>query len=170
MIWQMIVTSWWHWQCLHSEMLDRLNLTCGLMRLLEQRLMSRDWPEIHEQQWVALMMGRWAWDSWQQETSDWWVDVIISFDCKCKFVLHLRLRYLKPFLAGSKKTRQGLGCRVGALCISRCWFCLTVVAEPKLIQKDYQIIWCCVLLCYGSWWVKCYDMWMMKFMKRLWDW
>ena len=51
--------------------------------------------------------------------------------CKSKFVLLLRLGYLKPFLAGSKKTRQGPGCRIGALCINRCWFCLTVVAGPK---------------------------------------
>ena len=29
-----------------------------------------------------------------------------------------------------------------------------VVAGPKLIQKDYNIIWCCVLLCYGSLWFK----------------
>ena len=94
---------------------------------------------------------------WPQikEASDWWVDVTVSFDCKCKFVLLLRLGYLKPFLAGSKKTRQGPGWRVGALCISRCWFYLTVVAGPKLIQKDYKIIWCCVLLGYGSWWFKC---------------
>ena len=57
----------------------------------------------------------------------------VSLNCKCKLDLHLRLGYLKPFLAGSKKTRQGPRWRVGALCISRCWFCLTVVAEPKLI-------------------------------------
>ena len=68
-------------------------------------------------------------------------------------ILHLRIGILKPFLVGSKKTRQGPGWRVGALCISRCWFYLTVVADPKQIQKDYKIIWCCVLLCYGS----CYD-------------
>ena len=73
--------------------------------------------------------------------------------CKRKLVLILRLGYLKPFLARSKKTRQGLGWRVGALCINRCWFYLTVVAVPKQIQKNYKIIWCCVLLCYGS----CYD-------------
>ena len=79
----------------------------------------------------------------------------LSFNCKSKLVLLLRLGHLKPFLAGSKKTRQGPGSRVGALCISRCWFCLTVVAGPKIIQKDYKIILCCVLLCYGSWWSKC---------------
>ena len=84
-----------------------------------------------------------------------WVDVTVSFNCKSKLVLLLRLGYLKPFLAGSKKTRQDPGCRVGALHISRCWFYLTVVAGPQLIQKDYKIIWCCVLLCYGSWWFKC---------------
>ena len=88
-----------------------------------------------------------------EETDD--VDVTVSFNCKSKLVLLLRLGYLKPFLTGSKKTRQGPECRVGALCISRCWFYLTVVAGPKLIQKYYKIIWCCVLLCYGSWWFKC---------------
>ena len=80
----------------------------------------------------------------------------MSLNCKCKLELHLRLGYLKPFLAESKKTRQGPGCKVVALCISRCWFYLTVVAIPKLMQKDYKIIWCCVLLCYGSWWLKWY--------------
>ena len=109
-----------------------------------------------------MMMNNW-WDSmlmlieevleisvgvmWQ-----WWKFVeTVSLNCKCKLVLQMRLGYLKPFLAGSKKTRQGPRCKVGALCISRCWFYLTVVARPKLIQKDYKIIWCCVLLCYGSW-------------------
>ena len=94
----------------------------------------------------------------QQLRTDWrnrWVDVTVSFDCKCKLVLLLRLGYLKLFLAGPKKTRQGPGWRVDSLCISRCWFYLTVVAGPKLIQKDYKIIWCCALLCYGSWWFKC---------------
>ena len=38
--------------------------------------------------------------------------------CNSKLVLLLRLGYIKPFLAGSKKTRQGPGFRVGALCIS----------------------------------------------------
>ena len=90
----------------------------------------------------------WQWHVWECVET-------VSFNYKSKLVLLLRLGYLKPFLAGSKKTRQGPGCRVGALCISRCWFCLTVVAEPKLIQKDYKIIWCCVLLCYGSLWMKC---------------
>ena len=91
---------------------------------------------------------RWCW-------CDWWDDVTVSFNCKCKLILHMRLGYLKPFLAGSKKIRQGPGWRVGALCISRCWFYLMVVAGPKLIQKDYKIIWCCILLCYGSWsWMK----------------
>ena len=79
----------------------------------------------------------------------------LSFNCKSKLVLLLRLGYLKPFLAGYKKTRQGPGSRVGALCISRCWFCLTIVAGPKIIQKDYKIILCCVLVCYGSLWMKC---------------
>ena len=81
-----------------------------------------------------------SWGSWQQikETSDWWDDVTVSFNLKSKLVLLLRLWYLKPFLAGSKKTRQGPGYRVGALHISRCWFYLTIVTEPKLIQKRLQ--------------------------------
>ena len=80
-------------------------------------------------------------------------DETLSYNCKSKLVFLLRLGYLKHFLAGSKKRRQGPGWRVGALCISRCWFHLTVVAIPKQIQKDYKIIWWYVLLCYGS----CYD-------------
>ena len=76
------------------------------------------------------------WQWWCGQKDD--VDVTVSLNCKCKLDLHLRLWYLKPFLAGSKKTRQGPGCKVGALCISRCWFYLTVVAGPKLIQKKLQ--------------------------------
>ena len=75
----------------------------------------------------------------------WWKCVeTVSLNCKCKLDLHLTIGYLKPFLARSKKTWQSAEWRVGALCISRCWFYLTVV-----------VIWCCVLLCYGSWWFKC---------------
>ena len=73
---------------------------------------------------------------WRGQKND--VGVTVSFNCKSKLVLLLRLGYLKPFLAGSKKTKQGPGCKVGALCISRCWFYLTVVARPKLIQKKLQ--------------------------------
>ena len=77
--------------------------------------------------------------------------------CKSNLVLLLRLGYLKPFLAGSKKTRQGPGWRVGALYISRCWFCLTVVAGPKWLKiLQIYMVWCSfvlygVLLCYGYW-------------------
>ena len=139
--------------------------------VIEQTYDLQHWRIEFDDQWLVSSVDdeqmSMSWDSWPliKETSDWWVDVTVSFNCKCKLVLLLRLGYLKPFLAGSKKTRQGPGCRVGALCISKCWFCLTVVVEPKLIQKDYKIIWCCVILSYGSWWFKCYDMWMMKFMK-----
>ena len=119
-------------------------------------------------EWWADDQQYWPATEQIEETDD--VDVTMSFNCKSKLVLLLRLGYLKPFLVGSKKTRQGPGCKVGALCISRCWFYLTVLAGPKLIQKDYKIIWCCILLCNGSWWFICYDMWMMKFMKWLWDW
>ena len=137
---------------------------------------SRCWWTAKIEKCVAAVLmrvlSRWSAVLTSSRT-DWrniWVDVTVSFNCKSKLVLLLRLGYLKPFLAGSKKTRQGPRWRVGALSISRYWFYLTVVAEPKLIQKDYKIIWCCVLLCYGSWCFICYDMWMMKFMKCLWDW
>ena len=130
---------------------------------------------VHKAEWWAVSQ-----QSWCDEQCYSRIDVMSSVDgntsilyCKSKLVLLLRLGYLKPFLAGCKKTRQAPGCRVGALHISRCWFYLTVVAGPKLIQKDYKIIWCCVLLCYGSWWFKCLYMWMMKwkmFMKWLWNW
>ena len=136
-----------------------------------------------------LSSSRWMMTSVTAELM-WWAEMMSSVDdvteiscvwwheycntsilyCKSKLVLPLRLGYLKPFLAGSKKTRQGPGCRGGALHISKCWFYLTVVARPQLIQKDYKITLCCVLLGYGSWWFNCYDMWMMKFMKWLWDW
>ena len=135
-------------------------------------LKSRCWWTKKIEKCVAAVlmrvMSRWSAAELIEETYD--VDLTVSFNCKIKLVLLLRLGYLKPFLAGSKKTRQGPGWRVGALCISRCWFYLTVVAGPQLIQKDYKITLCCVLLCYGSWWFKCYDMWIMKFMKWLWDW
>ena len=118
------------------------------------------WAEIHEQRWAVVQK------SWWDEQRRWTalicqrslVGYMNLLYYKSKLDLLLRLGYLKPFLAGSKKTRQGPGCRVGPLCISRCWFYLTVVAEPKQIQKYYKIIWCCVLLCYGSLWMKwlCY--------------
>ena len=97
----------------------------------------------------------WQWHVWKCVET-------MSFNYKSKLVLLLRLRYLKPFLAGSKKTRQGLGWRVGALCISRCWFYLMVVAVPKQIQKDYKIIYgSCyafmiqMLMIYKSWSDRC---------------
>ena len=84
------------------------------------------------------------------------VDVMSSIDgntsvlyCKSKLALLLRLGYLKPFLAGSKKTRQGPVFRVDALHISRCWFYLTVVASLKLIQKRLQNY---IVLCYFVLW------------------
>ena len=124
--------------------------------LMDSMMHSLLWSE-----WCAWqnddeqLMRQYVNADWRGARDKCWCDVTVCFNCKCKLVLLLRLGYLKPFLAGSKKTRQGPGCRVGALCISRCWFYLTVVAGPKLIQKDYKIIWCCVLLCYGSWWFKC---------------
>ena len=128
--------TWQYWRAGVDKQIEK----CVAVVLM--RVMSR---------WSAVLTNnrtdwrdRWCW-------CDWWDEVTVSFNCKSKLALILSLGYLKPFLAGSKKTRQGLGWRVCNLCISRCWFYLTVVAGPKLIQKDYKIIWCCVLLCYGSW-------------------
>ena len=128
----------------------------------EQTLMTWQYwrAGVDEQRRLRSVLQQCWWEWWAddqqywpaaeqiEETDD--VDVTVSFNCKSKLVLLLRLWYLKLFLAGSKKTRQDPGCRVGALCISRCWFYLTVVAGPKLIQKYYKIIWCCILLYYGS--------------------
>ena len=117
--------------------------------LINEASWADGWSE-----WAALMMmlkHSWrtefddqCWADWQtvdvmgREDEQLWCDRDFLCDtsilyCKSKLVLLLRLGYLKPFLAGSKKTRQGPGCRAGALHISRCWFSLTVVAEPKLI-------------------------------------
>ena len=95
-----------------------------MSRKNEQRLMSSS------EQWYNRVdvMGREDEQLWC--VRDFLCDTRILY-CKSNFVLLLRLGYLKPFLAGSKKTRQGPGLRVGALCISRCWFRLTVVAGPK---------------------------------------
>ena len=98
-------------------------------------------------QWLEYI-SCWAvvskWTRWLMSsvTADlmWWAEMMSSVDdvteiayvwwhdygntsilyCKSKLVLLLRLGYPKPFLAGSKKTRQGPIWRVGALCISRC--------------------------------------------------
>ena len=128
----------------------------------QQRLMDRTMSKDDRQRWWVEMMWQWA-HLTMICVCDECVE-IVSCNCKSKRVLLLRLGYLKPFLAGSKKTRQGPRWRVGALCISRCWFYLTVVAIPKQIQKDYKIIWCCVLLCYGS----CYDFMMQMLMIYKW--
>ena len=116
------------------------------------RYLSRDWDYDQQQIWWAKMMSNIDEQRFMSSSEQWYnrVDVMCREDeqlwcnrdflcdtsilyCKSKLVLLLRLGYLKPFLAGSKKTRQGPRCRVGALCISRYWFCLMVVAEPKLI-------------------------------------
>ena len=89
------------------------------------------WAEIYEQRWAMVQK------SWWDEQRRWAALICQRFlvgymnllYCKSKLVLLLRLGYLNPFLAGSKKTKQGPGLRVGALFISRCWFRLTVVAE-----------------------------------------
>ena len=79
----------------------------------EQRLMSSS------EQWYsrAVVMSRE--DEQLGCVRDFLCDTRILY-CKSKLVLLLRLGYLSHFLAGSKKTRQGPGLRVGALCISRC--------------------------------------------------
>ena len=138
-------TDWWlrnigilAWQYRHIQVDEQIDMMC---------MYSSKKGCLYDA--GSNVMRQW----WHGQKDD--VDVTVCFNCKSKLVLLLRLGYLKPFLAGSKKTKQGPGWRVGALCISRCWFYLTVVAGPKLIQKDYKIIWCCVFLCYGSWWFKC---------------
>ena len=131
---------------MHLDRMKRTETSCWRLdatawRSADECFLKRCWSGLETS---AGMI--WQWHVWKcVETA--------NFNCKCKLVLHLRLEYLKPFLAGSKKTRQGPGWRVGALYISRCWFYLTVVSVPKHIQKYYKIIWCCVLLCYRS----CYD-------------
>ena len=145
-----ILEPWWH---MHALILydddDALIISITAVKNDEQR---RGWAELIGWWWIALM---WQWAHLTVIcVCDEYVETV-SCNCKSKLVLLLRLGYLKPFLAGSKKTRQGPVFRVGALHISRCWFYLMVVAGTKLIQKDYKIIWCCVLLCYGFWWFKC---------------
>ena len=94
----------------------------------------------NEQRWAVVMSSSEQCysrvDVMSREDEQPWCDryflcEISILYCKSKLVLLLRLGYLKPFLAGSKKTRQGPGWKVGALCISRCWFYLAVVAEPN---------------------------------------
>ena len=141
-------SRWWEQVSMRSWPTDEVLTKGCLAAVLIKR---RDWWSMIGAVWWLDSEQRWWWaeimskvddeqmsmsrDSWQQikETSDWWDDVIVSFNLKSKILLLLRLGYLKPFLVGSKKTTKGPGCRVGALHISRCWFYLTVVAGPKLI-------------------------------------
>ena len=154
---------------------DKL-MTLTVLTQWDMWIDEASWVEVNK---LRLTRDSWAavskWTRWMMSSVTaelmWWAEMMSSVDdvteiaCvwwhgygntsilyyKSKLVLLLRLGYLKHFLAGSKKTRQGPGCRVGALHISRCWFYLMVVVGPKIIHKDYKIIWCCVLLCYGSW-------------------
>ena len=123
---------------------------------LDKQCWWADHAESHDEQWrgrAAVLMrvlSRWLAVLTSSRT-DWrnrWVDVTVSFHCKCKLVLLLRLGYLKPFLAWSKKTRQGPGCRVGALCISRFWFFLNGCSRTKTNIKRLQIymMWCSSML------------------------
>ena len=126
----------------------RVNVT--VWRSADECFLKRCWSGLETS---AGMI--WQWHVWKCVET-------MSFNYKCKLVLHLRLGYLKPFLAGSKKTRQGPGWRVGSLCISRCWFYLTVVVIPKQIQKItklYGVVFFCVMVLDDS---NAYDMWMMK--------
>ena len=96
------------------------------------------------------------WQWWRRQKND--VDVTVSFNCKSKLVLLLRLGYLKPFLAGSKKTKQGPGWRVGSICISGCWFYLIVVAIIKQIQKitkSYGVVFSCAMVLVMTSWFRC---------------
>ena len=101
----------------------------------------------------------WSAADWRDK---WWSNVTISFIVNASLTCFLRLGYLKPFLVGSKKTRQGPRLRVGALYISRCWFCLTVVAgqkEYKKITKLYRVVFCCVMVSDD---LNAYAMWIMN--------
>jgi len=153
LMFNMTVMTWAERWCGSDIYRDDLTVA-RVQRLLSS---SEQMNKIADEQWYNRVDVMSSVDDVTKIACVWWHEYgntsILYF--KSKLVLLLRLGYLKPFLAGSKKTRQGPGWRVGAFCISRCWFYLTVVAGPKLIQKDYKIIWCCVLLCYGSWWFKC---------------
>ena len=130
-----------HWRTISSEEIEQQRLN----KMIDDQ--QRWWAADDQHTWWLALMNKLASRLMRltnsigqrliNSRSDWrdrwcWRDTVtVSFNCNCKLVLLLRLGYLKPFLAGSKKTRQGPGCRVGALYINRCWFCLTVVAEPN---------------------------------------
>ena len=98
-----------------------------------------------------------GWEASEQTEEKDDVDVVVSFNCKSKLVLILRLGYLKLFLAGSMKTKHGPGWKVGTLCISRCWFYLTVVAVPKQIKKitkSYGVVFSCVMVLIMTSWFR----------------
>ena len=83
------------------------NVTRWLGSIEEQLLMIReDWAVCCRREWWADDQQYWPAAEQIEETSD--VDVSVSFNCKSKLVLLLRLGYLKPFLAGSKKTGRVL--------------------------------------------------------------
>ena len=158
-----MLLTWWLSSVLRS--CDWWLMCTDVWAEIETMTSSRD----DEPRWWAALMSRKDEQRFMSSSEQWYnrVDVMSREDeqlwCVRDFLMvtqvyyivnasvscFLRLGYLKPFLAGSKKTRKGPGCRAGALYISRCWFCLMVVAGPKIIQKDYKIILCCVLLCYG---------------------
>ena len=146
----------------------------------EQTLMTWQYwrAGVDEQRRLRSVLQQYWWEWWAddqqywptveqfEETDD--VDVTVSFNCKSKLVLLLRLGYLSHFLAGPKRTRQGPGLRAGALFISRCWFRLTVVAGHNN-TNDYKITLCCV--CCVSDDLSAFDLWMMiwkMFMNCLW--
>ena len=119
------------------------------------RMTSRNTWADKQDDWCSADRTEWWAVIWTVDKAEWWAvlqqswcndDMCILY-CKSKLVLLLRLGYLKPFLAGSKKTRQGPGCWAGALFISRCWFRLTVVAGPNNIKRlQIYIVWCSSVL------------------------
>ena len=104
-----VLTQWDTWQIEFDMWIDEASWA----EVNEQRLIRDSWAAVKNDD----QRKGWAATKQIEEIDD--VDVTASFNCKSKLVLLLRLGYLKPFLAGSKKTRQGPGCRVGADFTSR---------------------------------------------------
>ena len=110
-----LLTQWDAWEIEYdSQFMVEMNL-----QLKEWRFNVTVWRSADEcslkRCWSGLETSAgmiWQWHVWKCVET-------VSFNYKCKLVLNLRLGYLKPFLAGSKKTRQGPGWGVGVDFTSR---------------------------------------------------
>ena len=157
-------TPWWSqarhdqskWRRRHDKLMAAAACWADLWWLdsIEEQVLINRLRSVLQQcwwEWWADDQQYWPAAEQIEETDD--VDVTVSFNCKSKLVLLLRLWYLKPFLAGSKKTRHGPGWKIGALCISKCWFYLTVVAVPKTNTKRLQnhMVLCSLVLWFLLW-------------------